>query len=42
MRTAVIQSARKVFLVRNASIAYSEQVGTNLQVGGRSGERYLW
>lgn len=42
MRTTVIQSARNMFLVRNASIAYSEQVGTNLQVGGKSGETYLW
>jgi hypothetical protein len=40
MRAAVIPIAVRVPFVSNASIAYSEQVGTNLQAGGQSGEIY--
>lgn len=39
MRTRVIQSAFAVLFVLKASSAYSEQVGTNLQDGGSTGER---
>jgi len=38
MRTMVILSAVNEFFVSKASRAYSEQVGTNLQAGGRNGE----
>ena len=35
----VIQIALKMPFFSNASIAYSEQVGVNRQVGGKTGDR---
>jgi hypothetical protein len=40
MRDIVIQTAIRVFFFSKASMAYSEQVGTNRPDGGQRGERY--